>query len=191
MTKLVVDTALAEWADTLASSSMTVSINLSPRSLQDGNLAQRLGERLFAYGVRPSSLSLEITENVLMSDPSRSMQCLTALHDMGVRLVIDDFGTGYSSLSYLRRLPVDQLKIDRSIVIGLEQSEDEVIVRSTIDLAHNLGLSVIAEGVESELVHAKLAEMGCDAVQGTFVRDPAPAQELHQWIAGQTLLGLL
>src|SRR5262245_14652250 len=126
-----------------------------------------------------------------MSDPSHSMQCLTALHDMGVRLVIDDFGTVYSSLSYLRRLPVDQLKIDRSFVIGLEQSEDEVIVRSTIDLAHNLGLSVIAEGVESELVQTKLAEMGCDAVQGTFVCDPAPARELQEWIARQTLLGQL
>ena len=191
LTTVVIDTALSEWARTLASSSMTVSINLSPRNLQDGDLPERMAERLFEHGVQPSSLSLEITENVLMSDPARSMQCLTALHDMGVRLVIDDFGTGYSSLSYLRRLPVDQLKIDRSFVLGLEQNEDEVIVRSTIDLAHNLGLAVIAEGVESERVQTKLAGMGCDAVQGTFIRGPAPAGDLQQWVAGQTLLGLL
>src|SRR5262249_44011 len=100
-------------------------------------------------------------------------------------------GTGYSSLSYLRRLPVDQLKIDRSFVLGLEHSEDEVIVRSTIDLAHNLGLEVIAEGVESERVQTKLADMGCDAVQGAFTRGPAPARDLQRWVAGQTLLGLL
>jgi diguanylate cyclase (GGDEF)-like protein len=191
LTTVVIDAALAEWARALASSALTVSINLSPRNLQDGDLAQRIAEQLFTHGVRPSSLSLEITENVLMADPARSMQCLTSLHDMGVHLVIDDFGTGYSSLTYLRRLPVDQLKIDRSFVIGLDQDEDEVIVRSTIDLAHNLGLTVIAEGVESERVQTKLAGMGCDAVQGTFIRDPASAGDLLKWIARQSLLGLL
>jgi diguanylate cyclase len=190
LTTFVLDLALAEWAEALASSSMAVSINLSPRNLQDGDLADRIAERLFAHRVQPSSLALEITENIIMSDPTRSMQCLTALHDMGVRLVIDDFGTGYSSLSYLRRLPVDQLKIDRSFVIGLTGGDDEVIVRSTIDLAHNLGLTVVAEGVETESVQSRLAAMGCDAVQGTFVRAPAPARVLQGWIQHQSLHGL-
>ena len=108
------------------------------------------------YDVPPESLALEITENILMSDPARSMDCLNRLHDMGVRIVIDDFGTGYSSLSYLRRLPIDELKIDRSFVAALVSGPDDVIVRSTIDLAHNLGLRVVAEGVESDEVQARL-----------------------------------
>jgi len=191
LTTVVLDTALEEWATALDTSGVTVSINLSPRSLQDVDLPQRIADRLFAHSVRPSSLAIEITENILMCDPTRSMQCLTALHDMGVRLVIDDFGTGYSSLSYLRRLPVDELKIDRSFVVGLDEGDDEVIVRSTIDLAHNLGLTVVAEGVETERVQTALGRMRCDAVQGTFVRRPTSARELQGWIAQQTLLGLL
>jgi EAL domain-containing protein (putative c-di-GMP-specific phosphodiesterase class I) len=110
-----------------------------------------------------------------MSDPVRSMDRLKRLHEMGVRIVIDDFGTGYSSLSYLRRLPVDELKIDRSFVAGLVTGQDDVIVRSTIDLAHNLGLAVVAEGVENAEVQARLLAMGCDAAQGTFISPPGSA----------------
>jgi diguanylate cyclase (GGDEF)-like protein len=191
LTTFVLDAALAEWAEALASSQIVVSINLSPRNLQDSDLAQRIADRLAAYHVPPSSLALEITENIIMAEPARSTQCLSALHDLGVRLVIDDFGTGYSSLSYLRRLPVDQLKIDRSFVIGLAAGDDDVIVRSTIDLAHNLGLTVVAEGVETERVYRRLAEIGCDAVQGTFIREPASAADVRAWIVEQSLLGLL
>ena len=122
-----------------------------------------------------------------MSDPARSMDCLNRLHDMGVRIVIDDFGTGYSSLSYLRRLPVDELKIDRSFIASLLTGTDDVIVRSTIDLAHNLGLRVVAEGVETDDVQARLTALGCDAAQGTFIRAPASAAELRAWIAGGRL----
>src|SRR4029453_7582645 len=112
--------------------------------------------------------------------PARAMGCLKQLPEMGVRIVIDDFGTGYSSLSYLRRLPVDELKIDRSFVAGLMTSQDDVIVRSTIDLAHNLGLSVVAEGVENEDVLVRLQAMGCDAVQGTFISAPRPASDMRE-----------
>ena len=142
-------------------------------------------------GVPPECLAFEITENILMSDPARSMDCLNRLHGMGVRIVIDDFGTGYSSLSYLRRLPVDELKIDRSFIAGLLTGHDDVIVRSTIDLAHNLGLTVVAEGVESDEVQARLMALGCDAAQGTFIRAPAPAAAVREWIGAQNLLGLM
>ena len=110
---------------------------------------------------------------------------------MGVRNVIDDFGTGYSSLSYLRRLPVDELKIDRSFIAGLLTGKDDVIVRSTIDLAHNLGLTVVAEGVESDEVLARLTALGCDAAQGTLIGAPAPAAAVREWMGGQNLLGLM
>jgi EAL domain-containing protein (putative c-di-GMP-specific phosphodiesterase class I) len=166
-----------------------VAVNLSPRTLQDARLPQHIADMLSVYDAPASSLAIEITENILMSDPARSMDCLQRLHGMGVRLVIDDFGTGYSSLSYLRRLPVDELKIDRTFVAALENGEDEVIVRSTIDLAHNLGLAVVAEGVESAAVQDRLLEMGCDAVQGTFISPPAGLAAVRDWIRQQTLLG--
>jgi EAL domain-containing protein (putative c-di-GMP-specific phosphodiesterase class I) len=168
-----------------------VAVNLSPRTLQDPRLPQRIEAMLSAYDALSTSLSLEITENILMTDPARSMDCLKRLHDMGVRLVIDDFGTGYSSLSYLRRLPVDELKIDRSFVSGLDTGLDDVIVRSTIDLAHNLGLTVVAEGVESEEGLLRLRAMGCDAAQGTFISPPRSAAGASDWLRRQNLLGLM
>jgi EAL domain-containing protein (putative c-di-GMP-specific phosphodiesterase class I) len=124
-----------------------------------------------------------------MSDPARSMDCLKRLHEMGVRIVIDDFGTGYSSLSYLRRLPADELKIDRSFVAGLMNGQDDVIVRSTIDLAHNLGLTVIAEGVEHADVLARLLAMGCDAAQGTFISPPGSAADVREKMRERNLSG--
>jgi len=145
---------------------------------------------LSAYDAPPTSLALEITENILMSDPARSMDCLKRLHDMGLRLVIDDFGTGYSSLSYLRRLPVDELKIDRSFVAGLIGGQDEVIVRSAIDLGHNFGLTVVAEGVENADVQLQLSAMGCDVAQGTFISPPRRAEEMSAWMGDQNLLGI-
>ena len=117
------------------------------------------------------------------------METLTQLHNMGVRLAIDDFGTGYSSLGYLRRLPVDELKIDRSFVVGLGAGNDEVIVRSTIGLAHNLGLSVVAEGVESHAVQGQLLAYGCDAAQGMFISEPAAASVTREWIARRNAFG--
>ena len=135
-----------------------------------------------------SALTLEITENLVMSDPNGAARCLDELHELGVRLIIDDFGRGYSSLSYLRRLPVDEIKIDRSFVLGLADGEDDTLVRCMIDLAHNLGLTCVAEGVETELVYHQLADLGCDAVQGYFICRPAPADRTREWVNGRFAL---
>ena len=191
LTTIVLETAIREWSRPPSTPPLTVAVNLSPRTLQDPSLPRRIADMLAVYGAPPESLALEITENILMSDPARSMDCLTRLHEMGVRIVIDDFGTGYSSLSYLRRLPVDELKIDRSFIATLLTGSDDVIVRSTIDLAHNLGLRVVAEGVESDEVQARLLALGCDAAQGTFIRAPAPAAEVRAWLGTKNLLGMM
>jgi diguanylate cyclase (GGDEF)-like protein len=185
LTTLVLDTAMDHFPTTEGAIPLSIAVNLSPRNLQDVELADRVAERLRARSMDATSLTFEITENVIMSDPARAMESLTRLHELGVRLAIDDFGTGYSSLGYLRRLPVDELKIDRSFVIGLGSGDDEVIVRSTIDLAHNLGLSVVAEGVESLAVQQQLLALGCDAAQGFFISAPADADATRQWIAGR------
>jgi diguanylate cyclase len=118
-----------------------------------------------------------------MADPFRARQVLTRLSEMGVRLAIDDFGTGYSSLSYLRRLPVQEIKIDKSFVMNMTEDEnDAVIVRSTIDLARNLGLEVVAEGVENARTWSDLESYGCDVAQGFFLSRPVPANELTAWL---------
>jgi diguanylate cyclase (GGDEF)-like protein len=182
LTPVVLEQAIDDWRDG-HEAIQTVAVNLSPRNLHHPQLPDRIDELLSARHAAPSSLMLEITENQMMSDPVQSMTCLTRLREMGVRLAIDDFGTGYSSLSYLRRLPVDQLKIDKSFVIGLMRGDDEVIVRSTVDLAHNLGLTVVAEGVEDEAVCDRLVALGCDAAQGVFISEPRSATALRDWIA--------
>jgi diguanylate cyclase (GGDEF)-like protein len=189
LTTIVLREAIGSWAPPRAGHPLSVSVNLSPRSLQNPDMPGVIADVLHAAGLPPSLLTLEITENILMSDPARSMDCLAQLHAMGVRLAIDDFGTGYSSLSYLRRLAVDELKIDRSFIAGLGVGMDEVIVRSTIDLAHNLGLTVVAEGVESDVVQTMLAAMGCDAVQGTYISPPASLADARTWIAQHNPLG--
>jgi diguanylate cyclase (GGDEF)-like protein len=190
LTALVLATAIEEWSHLPLGPRPSLSVNLSQRNLQDPDLPPRIADMLAVHGTPPASLALEITENILMADPARSMVCLKRLSGMGVRLVIDDFGTGYSSLSYLRRLPIDELKIDRSFVAGLNNREDEVIVRSTIDLAHNLGMTVVAEGVESEAVRTRLRAMGCDAAQGLFISAPASAAVIRQWIGRQNAAGV-
>jgi diguanylate cyclase (GGDEF)-like protein len=191
LTTIVLETAIRECTPLQIVPPISVAVNLSARTLQDPRLPHRIAAMLEAYDAPPFCLAVEITENILMSDPARSLDCLRRLHDMGVRLVIDDFGTGYSSLSYLRRLPVDELKIDRSFVAGLAAGNDEVIVRSTIDLAHNLGLEVIAEGVEDAFVQERLRALGCDAVQGLLVSPPRRIDEMREWIAQQHLLGMM
>lgn len=131
----------------------------------------------------PGWLELEITESVIMADPARAREVLCNLNQMGIRLSIDDFGTGYSSLGYLRKLPVHSIKIDRSFVMDMVVNEDdEVIVHSIIDLAHNLGLKVIAEGVESQEVLNRLTLLGCDLAQGYYMSRPLPVPELTQWL---------
>jgi len=183
LTAFVLERAFTEWPPGVRPATCNIAVNISPRSLQHAAFAPRIREMLDAYGLAPSALTLEITENLVMSDPDGSLRCLDELHEMGVRLVIDDFGKGYSSLSYLRRLPVDEIKIDRSFIIGLADGEDDTLVTCMIELAHNLGLSVIAEGVESEAVLAQLAELKCDAAQGYFIAKPDAADRIAQWLA--------
>ena len=181
LTTIVLETAIREWSQPPGLPPLTVAVNLSPRTLLDPSLPRRIADMLAVYSAPPESVAIEITENILMSDPAQSMDSLNRLHDMGVRIAIDDFGTGFSSLSYLRRLPIDELKIDCSFVAALVGGADDVIVRSAIDLGHNLGLRVVAEGVESDDVRARLAALGCDAAQGTFICPPAPAADIRAW----------
>jgi EAL domain-containing protein (putative c-di-GMP-specific phosphodiesterase class I) len=162
---------------------LRLAVNLSTHDLFDTRLPDRVMSRLARYGMSASALTLEITESSLLVDAPRTRATIDDLHHAGFRLAIDDFGTGYSSLSYLRRLPVHELKIDQSFVSGmLDDPQDEVIVKSTIDLGHNLQLSVVAEGVEDdETLHA-LAAMGCDVAQGFGIARPLAAQDLIEWV---------
>jgi EAL domain-containing protein (putative c-di-GMP-specific phosphodiesterase class I) len=129
-------------------------------------------------------LRLEFTESTLVGDPARALEVLQALHDLGVGISIDDFGTGYSSLSYLKHLPADELKIDRSFVAGLlTLTEDAVLVRATIDLGHNLGMTVVAEGVEDAATETVLRDLGCDVAQGYHFARPLPPDALAEWVA--------
>jgi diguanylate cyclase (GGDEF)-like protein len=162
---------------------LKISVNISARDLLDQDLPAKFTEILARYDVTPASFCLEITESAIMDDPVRAQQTLEGLHAMGVDLSIDDFGTGYSSLAYLKRLPVDELKIDKSFVMNMERDADDTkIVRSTIDLGHNMGLRVVAEGIESEAVWELLVKMGCDQGQGYFMSRPMPSKQLPGWI---------
>ena len=173
LTSFVLERAMTEWPRAARPDACGIAVNISPRSLHACRVPGPHPRHARAHGVPASSLALEITENLVMSDPDGSIRCLDELHDMGVRLVIDDFGKGYSSLSYLRRLPVDEIKIDRSFIIGLADGEDDTLVRCMIDLAHNLGMTAIAEGVETEAVLDQLLDLNCDAAQGYFLAKPA------------------
>ncbi len=162
-----------------------VSVNLSTRDLLDQDLPLKFKDILERHQVRAESFCLEITESAIMDDPVRAQLTLERLHAMGVDLSIDDFGTGYSSLAYLKRLPVDELKIDKSFVLNMENDVgDTKIVRSTIDLGHNMGLRVVAEGIESEAVWRLLTALGCDQGQGYFMSRPIAADKLVDWIRG-------
>jgi len=161
---------------------LKISANLSTRDLLDQNLPMKFAEILARHKVKPGSFCLEITESAIMDDPQRAQSTLNRLSERGFKLSIDDFGTGYSSLAYLKRLPVDELKIDKSFVMNMEKDEDDAkIVRSTIDLAHNLGLSVVAEGVENGLIWRKLQDLSCDEAQGYFMSRPLPAEQFVDW----------
>ena len=150
-----------------------VAVNLSMHNLRDENLPRQIAEILDRFHLGEQCLTLEITESAIMCDPERSLDILTKLDKMGVGLSVDDFGTGYSSLSYLKRLPVQQLKIDRSFVSDMiDDKDDAMIVRSTIDLAHNLGLNTVAEGVETQATLKTLKTMGCDLGQGYLISRP-------------------
>jgi len=160
-----------------------LAVNLSARDLCDVALPMEVAELLEKWHVEPCLLELEVTESTILADPLRARAVLTRLGELGVRIAIDDFGSGYTSLGYLKRLPIDVLKIDKSFVLGMAGDEsDAVIVRSAIDLGHNLGLEVVAEGVESNAIWRNLAGLGCDVAQGFYLARPMPSDTLVGWL---------
>jgi EAL domain-containing protein (putative c-di-GMP-specific phosphodiesterase class I) len=168
------------WRDT--GLPLRVAVNLSARDLQDRDLPKVVGDLLESEQLDPMWLELEISEHSLMSDVERARSMLAQFRAMGVSLAIDDFGTGTTSLAHLPHLPIDVLKIDRSFVANLERHADDLIVRTTIDLARSLGLRVVAEGVETEQVWQKLAHLGCQLAQGYYLCRPIPAEQLSSWL---------
>jgi EAL domain-containing protein (putative c-di-GMP-specific phosphodiesterase class I) len=172
------------WAD--AGMRMRVAINLSVHQLREEDLVARITDALHRHGIEPSQLLCEITESIAMEDIATTQRAFDDLSRLGVFLSIDDFGTGYSSLSYLRRLPAQQLKIDRSFVGDLASSSDaRAIVDAVVRLAHALGLKVVAEGVETVGQRDILLELGCDELQGYFFARPMPAADLLAWALSQ------
>jgi EAL domain-containing protein (putative c-di-GMP-specific phosphodiesterase class I) len=162
---------------------LQVAINVSALDLDNEGFADQVAAVLQAHNINPVSLAVEVTESALMINPARSLRSLHRLRDMGISLAVDDYGTGYSSLAMLKSLPVQDLKIDKSFVLELtEGSDDAVIVRSTIELAHNMGLKVIAEGVENAVSLEWLRALGCDTAQGYFISRPIAALDLETWL---------
>ena len=169
------------WAD--EGRRLPIAVNLSMRDLVDPGFPGEVATVLGKWRMPVTMLKLEVTESLVVDDPKRTEDVLERLGAMGLRFSVDDFGTGYFSLAYLKRLPIDEIKIDRSFVSAMgAHEEDEVIVRSTIDLGHNLGLSVVAEGVETRSVMERLAPFGCDVAQGYYLGRPMPAEELEIWL---------
>jgi EAL domain-containing protein (putative c-di-GMP-specific phosphodiesterase class I) len=189
LTRWVVDAALAQhrtWSE--QEIDLPVAVNLAAANIVDVALPDAIEALLGRHGVAGDRLMCEISEHTVMSDPRRAIEVLERLRTLGVRLSLDDFGTGHSSLAYLKRLPLDEVKIDRSFVAGMSEDEnDAVIVRSTIDLARNLGLVVVAEGVETEDVLLELAVLSCDIAQGYYLSRPVPAAELTAWLVARVV----
>jgi diguanylate cyclase (GGDEF)-like protein len=188
LTDYVLDRALdrcRRWLD--QDIALSVAVNLSARCLSEPDLVDRVRRALRHHGVPGELLTLELTEGSVVDDTVRNSTVLADLHSLGLRLSMDDFGTGYSSLSQLRQLPIDELKIDKSFVLGMSTSQNEsFIARSIVELAHNLGLRVVAEGVEDEVTRDLLAQMGCDKIQGFLVSRPLPEDRLEGWLLART-----
>ncbi|WP_316741171.1 bifunctional diguanylate cyclase/phosphodiesterase [Streptomyces sp. MK7] len=184
LTEYVLETALGQVAKWRSEGLLVpVAVNVSPRDVHTPGFAGSVAARLARHGVPAGALQLEITEHVLLEDPQRAADTLAGLTAHGVKMSLDDFGTGYSSLVHLRRLPVSELKIDRSFVARLAvDAEDAEIVRCTVDLAHSLGLLVVAEGVEDDETWERLRDLGCDAVQGWLVAAAMPPEETTAWL---------
>jgi diguanylate cyclase (GGDEF)-like protein len=187
MTALVLDRVLgqvAAWRG--VGIDLAVSVNLSMRSLIDLDFAGQLHAMCRTHGVEPNVLVLEITETQMMADPGSTIRMLERLASLGIQLSVDDFGTGYSSLSYLQRLPVHEIKVDKSFVLGMTADDANTkIVRSIVDLGHNLGLRVVAEGVEDRITWEALAALGCDIAQGYYLSRPLPGLQLTSWLRAQ------
>ncbi|HEC13305.1 MAG TPA: EAL domain-containing protein [Acidiferrobacteraceae bacterium] len=187
LTVAVLDEAIShcfKWCQT--GQTMKIAVNLSPRNLQDPQLPETIANILSTHDMEPSFLQLELTESAIFSDPSRALRVLNRIDEMGVQISIDDFGTGYSSLAQLRDLPVSEIKIDRSFVMDMRTNKKHAaIVRTTIDLARNLGLTVVAEGVEDAKTLDILRRLGCDMAQGYYISPPIPAADFEVWLKGQ------
>lgn len=185
ITRWVIETALRQrrqWKET--GLPLTISVNISARDLMNSDLPKLFAGLMGKYGASPHWLCLEITESAIMGDPKRALGILEDLHNIGFSLSVDDFGTGYSSLAYLKKLPVSELKIDQSFVFHMADDQDDAtIVRSTIDLGHNMGLVVVAEGIENKATWDMLQAMGCDLAQGYYISKPMAADALLKWIA--------
>ncbi|HEY5171919.1 MAG TPA: EAL domain-containing protein, partial [Acidimicrobiia bacterium] len=184
LTQHVLDLAIAQarvWRDRKLD--ITIAVNISARNLHHSELRDDVATLLTKWSVPPTVLELEITESMVMADPRRATEVLQSLNALGIQTVLDDFGTGYSSLAYLKRLPVSQLKIDGSFVANLDIDDDDAaIVSSTIDLARSLGLTVVAEGVESATIWHKLQEYGCHYAQGFYLSRPLPVEQMTRWL---------
>ncbi|MFU8765613.1 MAG: putative bifunctional diguanylate cyclase/phosphodiesterase [Haliea sp.] len=189
LTYLVLQKALREcahWRD--QNLDMTVAVNLSAQCLHDDMLIATLRQTLHKHKLPPSCCILELTESAIMVDPIRAKAVLMELHSIGVSIAVDDFGTGYSSLAYLKQLPISEIKIDRSFVMEmLDDENDRIIVKAIVELAHNLGMRVVAEGVSSNEALALLATLGCNEAQGYFVKRPIPADELLAYLQNHPL----
>jgi diguanylate cyclase (GGDEF)-like protein len=184
ITDWVIHTAIKQcrrWHD--AGHRLRVAVNVPGRAFQDPTLVSKVSNTLLGLGAAPECFEIEITENVLMSDTELVAKVLRELTELGVTIAIDDFGTGYSSLAYLKQLPLHTLKIDKSFIMDMHNDEnDAVIVRSTIDLAHNLGRQVVAEGIETKEAWDLLCVLGCDGAQGFHISRPLPSEEFGQWL---------
>ncbi|MCI0506044.1 MAG: EAL domain-containing protein, partial [Gammaproteobacteria bacterium] len=183
LTRWVIETAAWQCAKWHSNDlKIGIAVNLSVRNLEDSGILDTIRTTLRTSGLDPAYLSVELTESAVMTDPAHALEMLGKIHAMGVHIAVDDFGTGYSSLAYLKKLPVNEIKIDKSFVIDMGQdSSDEVIVHSTIDLGHNMGLQVTAEGVESEAIMEKLIILGCNMAQGHYMCEPCNADDLTKW----------
>jgi len=181
LTWFVIKSALSkfsQWPE-----SLTVSVNIPTMLLNDDEIVSVTRDALGLYEMDPARLTLEITESGIMEQPERSLTTLEKLRDLGTKISIDDFGTGYSSLAYFRNLPATELKIDQTFVKNMcSDPRDEALVKTIIDLAHNFGLKVVAEGVEEKVQAEKLKEMGCDVLQGYLFGKPMPATEFQKVI---------
>jgi EAL domain-containing protein (putative c-di-GMP-specific phosphodiesterase class I) len=184
LTELVLDLALSQhvaWRND--GLDVPIAVNLSASNLLDAEFPSRVAAHLEQRQVRPDALQLEITEETLMVDPVRTLEVLDRLRGLGLTISIDDYGTGYSSLAYLRDLPVHELKLDKSFITPMvDDPRSAAIVHSTVELAHSLGLVLVAEGVETREVLAQLEELGCDIAQGYFICRPIPAADLTEWL---------
>ena len=160
-----------------------ISVNLSAKDLHDPELPDLIAGVAASAAIKPEWIMLEITEGSVMNDPESALEIIERLHRMGYQFSIDDFGTGYSSLAYLKKMPLTELKIDKSFVMDIMNSEnDATIVKATINLAHNLGLQVTAEGVESKEIMAKLKDYGCDVAQGYYLNKPLSVTDFNKWM---------